>query len=265
MSKHKHKPKRKKKTIRTKHTVELKDYPVYRTYDEPGQGSDQRGKRMQQTNAEKTRCNIERAREKLRWMIETNFDYNDLHIVLKYATVPGEQPRTDAQIEQDVRKYLRKLRKAYRRAGSELKYIRVFHRNSENGGLHVHLIVNKISREVIQSCWHAVLQAAGCRLANTACRSLENDYYNLGGYFSKQFETILSGDIRKRYSCSRNLEKPETVYEVYAGNHCFIYSCDERTAVIERDHRQYMLDKDSYKRYVNGRGDAAESAIFKEI
>ena len=261
MSKKK-RPKKAKRTVKTKHSIERKNYTVYRDYDEREQRvsrSDlQRYRNTEEERRRKERENIAFARDKLRWLIENNFDYGDYHVILHYATQPGETPRSDQQIETDVRKFLRALRYAYDCRRQELLYIRVYHRNESTGRLHLHLIVNKIDRDIILNCWRRVQERAGCRKiaeANVIC--LRDSYYKISGYFAKQFETILRGDIRKRYSRSMNWLAPEIHYE-------YVEASDGiNDFIIDETFPEKRLDEDTYRIGIDRRGNIVESGIFR--
>ena len=261
MSKKK-RPKRAKRTVKTKHSIERKNYTVYCNYDEGGQRARhatlQSCKSTEEERRRKERENIAFARDKLRWLIENNFDFCDYHVILQYATQPGETPRSDQQIETDVRKFLRALRYAYGCRQQEFLYIRVYHRNEITGRLHIHLIVNKIERDIILNCWRRVQERAGCRkIAEANVRCLRDSYYKISGYFSKQFETILRGDVRKRYSHSMNLLMPEIYFE-------YVDAYDDTNHfIVDETFHEKRLDEDTYRIGTDQRGNIVESGIFR--
>jgi len=66
------------------------------------------------------KVNMRNAETKLRRLINTNFGFNDIHLVLTYRK--GERPIPE-ESKKYLAKFLRDLRVLYRKYGTELKYI----------------------------------------------------------------------------------------------------------------------------------------------
>lgn len=278
-------PKRKKKIVKTKQSIYQKNYTQYREYADGESRACRTGqKKTHCTEIERMRkraVNIESAREKVYWLVEQNFEKQDFHVVLKYKTVDGELQRSDEQVKTDIAKFLRKLRADYKKHGNELKYILIFERGEATGKqkLHVHMIVSSVSRpidpeqrrtwsicnditpDLVREHWRLVQQRDGCKAVGEAyIKPLISSYYKIGGYLSKEFSEILDNmdyldnGIRKRYSRSRNLELPKVYYE----------DIDTGESILQADYEGMMLDADTYKWRVDGRGNITESARFKD-
>lgn len=103
------------------------------------------------TSEEQEKVNQRRAVRKLTLQLNENFKYGDHHLVLDYS--PANRPGTPEEAKRDREKFLRNLRKTYKRAESELKYI-IVTEFGKRGALHHHLVINDgPSTRKIQSCW----------------------------------------------------------------------------------------------------------------
>lgn len=111
------------------------------------------------------------------------------------------------------------MRKKYRKAGGVLKYIVVT--ECGNKRIHHHIIINDYpgidsdTVKVLKSAWK---QAAGDCAGNPKFVSLydNGDYKKLAEYLIKETgKTFRDKDacMKKRWSCSRNLVRPEPVKE----------------------------------------------------
>lgn len=90
----------------------------------------------------------------VRRKIKLNFEANDYWLTFTFRE---KQERTSAEVKGYLSKMIGKLRKEYRRAGTELKWIsRV--EIGKYGGIHAHMIINRIRGEtgtdlLIQNAW----------------------------------------------------------------------------------------------------------------
>ena len=95
---------------------EVKKYHTYRLG-----GNRVRGPNIQKTDDGLKKRNSRRAKTKLYRLIATNFKRDDLRIDLTYAN--PEPPAEEAKNR--IRKFIRDLRKKYKKKNAELKYIYV--------------------------------------------------------------------------------------------------------------------------------------------
>lgn len=146
------------------------------------------------------KVNQRNAETKLRRLINTNFGYNDIHLVLTYRK--GERP-TPQESKKYLEKFLRDLRKLYRQYGIELKYISVT--EYKNKAIHHHLVINSFDMREITPLW-PYGRARPTFLDDTG------QYGQLASYLiketSKTFE-LEDAPYGKRWNQSRNLKKPD--------------------------------------------------------
>lgn len=167
-----------------------------------------RAERNKKTSAAQQVVNQQHASEKLFALIQTNFKGGDLHIIPTYS--PENYPDSIEDIKRQQRNFIRRLEYAYKKKGYELKYIQVT--EYEKSRIHHHYILNSvpgITVSDIQSIWRNGL---------VRCTPLEdNGYYKeLSDYLIKETSRTFNTDSRvygKRWTSSRNLQKPEVTTE----------------------------------------------------
>lgn len=175
-----------------------------------------RAVRMNPTSESQARINERRAEENLRWRLNANFSRRDYHLVLHYA----DKDRGFAQCLEDLKLFLRRLRKAVKAAGLNLKYIAVTE-TKRMTNIHHHIIMNRLPMELIQDCWEQVNGTGGISV-----RPLDNrgNHAKLAHYLIKEGKSTLRryqelGKRGKRYTCSQGLIIPEPVYERVEADH----------------------------------------------
>jgi hypothetical protein len=143
--------------------------------------------------------NEKNAVKKLRRLINTNFGFNDIHLVLTYRILERPDPQT---ARKRLQKFLRNLRKLYRDSGQELKYICVT--EYKGHAIHHHLVINSFDMRLITPLW-PYGRARPTYLDNTG------QYGKLAEYLIKETrKTYREKDavFRKRWNQSRNLKQP---------------------------------------------------------
>lgn len=188
---------RKRRKVIGKNMVEVTDYHTSRTYRRNG-----RRVKKQQPTPEAVKKNNEKAAEaRLRMLIDINFKSNDYYLTLTYK----EQP-TWEQAKKDMQNFIKKLQRAYRKQGKELKYIYVAEGKTR---IHFHMIINadiEMYAEDFGKLWkhgmHKMMLFNG--QAEDACR--------LAHYFVKEKRAACYEEkqevFHRRWSSSKNLEKP---------------------------------------------------------
>lgn len=154
---------------------------------------------------------------KIRW----NFFQGDYWVTL---TFPEGTRKGIDEIKKIMRNFIQNIRRAYRKAGEELKWIMRIE-IGKRGGAHIHLVINRIrgkpeTAEIVQRYWkkHGYI--------NFTPLYEEGDYKKLANYIVKplpdkeEYEQIslFSEEERKecsRYSCSKNLIVEEPEKKVY--------------------------------------------------
>ena len=213
-------------------TIEIERYFTAR-YGRRGQ---RREDQVKPSKEEQIRINNRQAEKKHRRILNANYSPGDYHVVLSYAKARGDPPRTPEDMKDDIAKFLRLLRKEYKAAGSELKYIHVAE-VGEKGARHHHLVVNKSSPEIIQRCWpHGRIHV------NPLDDS--GQYGQLATYLIK-YSCRKAGTSEavqgKRWNGSKNLIHPVPVVRVIRNRDWF--RSDPK--VPHRYARDYVLDRSS--------------------
>lgn len=181
-------------------TIEIERYYTAR-YGRRGQ---QRSERVKPTGEEQREINNRQAEKKLRRLLNANFSPGDYHLVLSYKRGREDPFRTSEEMKEDMRKFLRGLRKDLKAAGMELKYIHV-PEVGPKGARHHHLVLNRIDTELIRKHWpHGFIHV------NPLDDS--GNYKKLAAYLIKySCQTVGTGEAiqGKRWNSSRNLIHPE--------------------------------------------------------
>lgn len=185
--------------IRAGKTIE-----VIKSYSKRIGANKQRRKKEKPTAEEMKKVNERNAEAKLRRLINANFGYGDYHLVLTYKKDLRPDP---AEAKKRISKFLRVLRKEYKRMGEKLKYI--ITTEYKNKAIHHHLIVNGIDaniNKIVRNCW---------KWGSPHFTPLDDtgQYKELAAYFIKETSKTYKendGGAKQRYSCSRNLVKPVT-------------------------------------------------------
>lgn len=215
-------------------TVEIERYYTSRY----NRKNETRRARSRPTPEEMQRVNTKHAEKKLRRLMNANFGCNDFHVVLPYIHHPGEDYRTREEMKADIARFLRQIRKAYRRNGKELKYIHVMEIGSR-GSRHHHLVINNIDVAAVMAAWP---------YARAQIFPLDDSgqYGKLAAYFIKYSSTHLKDDTEaklqgKRWNCSRNLIRPQTKIKIISNRSWF----RTEAKVPSKYAKEYYLDKES--------------------
>lgn len=174
--------------------AEVELYPVFQP---PGV----RRSKCRPTRECQQRINQRDAEKKLARLLRANFGEGDLEIDLTYA-----RPESAEGAVKDLKKYLGKLRKLWRAAGQELKYVYTVEQGKKSGRIHFHLVLNAgpLGRDELEALWgHGYANARRLRMD-------ESGVGGLAGYIAKQGRSRRPEELgKRRWSCSRNLARPE--------------------------------------------------------
>lgn len=185
------------KRVKAGMTIEIMKYHTYRYKSKK---ANCRSENVNTTPEAVRRVNQKQAENKLRWKINTNFKPGDYYLTLTYKR---ENRKTPIETKKEFINFMRRLRRLYKKADTELKYISVT--EYQNTAIHHHMIINgAVSAGAVSALWemgHMQIQV----LDKTG------DYSKLAAYLiketSKTFKTHKSAS-GVRYSCSRNLREP---------------------------------------------------------
>lgn len=167
-----------------------------------------RGPRRKRTPEDIERQNKTNREKKVQRLILANFHEGDWHLVLKYKK--ELRPESLAEAKKQVQKFLADMRKAYKKAGYQFKYIYVTERGKQ-GACHHHLIIEDIAgpelntKKMVLKFW---------QYGSKAFIPLYED-----GEFENLAEYIVKKETKEEaegctYSRSRNLIVPEPQREI---------------------------------------------------
>lgn len=155
-----------------------------------------RGERRGITDAEQQLVNLRRAMLQLMRLLNCNFKAGDYWLTLTFAQEPDEREAAGA-----LARFLRRLRRyCCKKTGQELKYVQVTERGDKYGRLHIHLVCQKmgLAPEELAALWGQ---------GRVDMQTLDGDpYYRWLMVYLEKHERSQKG--KKRWSCSRNLDKP---------------------------------------------------------
>lgn len=221
-----------------------------------GAKGETRGERRKRTPEELRKQNLRDRETRLRRLISANFFPEDLWITLKYPA--GSRPGTE-KATQDFRKFLRKLRTEYKKAGDEARFIYRLE-IGKRGGVHLHLLLNRMKGDrgtdlIVGKIWGKVI-GAGSGYAHFDNLRDAGGFEKLSAYIAKEqpeegYQQLSIVDMNEQkhyehYGCSRNLDRPEPIREKYT----------RRTVrkLVEEGPKPspgYYIDKDSVKHGIN--------------
>lgn len=216
--------------------IEIDLFPFVETKYKP-----QRAGKQNVTTPKQKRLNDKKSRRHFRLLAKSNFGQDDLHLTLSYEN----EPSTVEEAEHLLQNYLRRLKRAYKSEGQELKYIYITEEGAKNDRLHHHLFVNSaIDRNKIEQIW-------GLGYANSVRIQLEHGGIDgLVCYLSKDPKG------RKRYTSSRNLIKPQestsdtkTSRKKFQQLTLWPEDCEDMQKHFEKEHPEYKLV--SVEKYYN--------------
>lgn len=171
---------------------EYMDADIYPVFQKPGA----RRKRCKPTSEIQAKLNQRNAEKKLTRLVHNNFTENDIALHLTYRN--GEEPENEADALRVLGNFIKRLKRRYKKAGKELKYISCTEYGKKTGRVHHHLIINGgYDRDEIEKLW-------GRGYANSKRLQFnESGVTGLAHYIAKDKHFF------KRWNQSRNLDIPE--------------------------------------------------------
>ena len=212
--------------------IEIDMFPFYELKYKP-----QRSGKKNVTSPKQKKLNNKNSRRYFRLLAKSNFGQNDYHLTLSYTE--DNLPLSVPEAEKEVQKFIRRLKRVYKKADKLLKYIYITEEGAKKARLHHHLLVNAeagVDRNAIEKAW-------GKAYANSVRIQLEH-----GGIDG--LVTYLSKDPkgRKTYISSRNLIKPqESVSDTKTSRKQFKQltlwpeDCEDMQKHFEQKHSAYKL------------------------
>lgn len=249
-----------KKTWKAGKTIEVK-----KTYSARFGRKIQRSADIGHMGDAQKKVNKKRAVDELRRILNANFQSGDWHAIFTY---PQTKEPTVEEAKRDREKLLRRARAAYKAAGVEMKTVKVT--EYENHRIHHHIVMTDLGNSMreIKAIWRTII-------AETYYTQEERDrgeplhlvfpwselddsgqYGKLAEYLIKETEKTHAeeGAKRHRYSCSRNIIRPQPTVEI-------IYAREWREEPPAR--RGYYIDREiSYNGYSDVTGMEVQETVY---
>lgn len=163
----------------------------------------------QQARAAKSKCctmarqklNDKKSAQKLEFIIASNFEFGDLHVVLTFSDDVLPDCRDDAL--DFIKKFIRALRKSRKARELELKYIYVLEGNHGDKRWHFHIILNRVGNDLqeLQTIW----PYGEVHIEHID----ERGYEGLAQYLTKEPREHGGRNGLPAWVASRGLKKPE--------------------------------------------------------
>lgn len=184
-----------------------------------------------------------------------NFHPGDLWVTLTYPA--GSKPESE-KVSTDIQNFLQRLRRAYKKAERECKYIYSVGRGKK-GGIHLHFVLSKFDTEIISRAWQEIVNNG--EWVHTHFEHLDGSqsWKRLADYIVKNGEeTFLSDDpiVKKRFCYSRNLHVARPRAKV-------IYAKEWRRQPAMR--KGYYIDKNLSYEGVNQYGYPFQYTVYVRL
>ncbi len=168
---------------------EVEIFPVY-----AGTHTKVRCEKSKESRKSQKELNKKNRITKILRLLRDNFFKKSYFITLTYAQ--QFVPKTVEEAQNEYKDFMKKLRKAYKEAGKELKYMAWVEKGVEKGRLHHHIVVSgglkrEAYEELFQKGWVNV-------------RKLKpglDDFLGLAEYFAKDPKG------KRTFTCSKNLDR----------------------------------------------------------
>ena len=192
----------KKKSYKFKNAIEIEEFHNAR-YGAPGQKREEKKKLTPEQMEKVNQYNRER---KARLKLRAHFEVNDYFTDLTYRK--EDRPSDMKEAKEHFRKFIRIVRKEYKKRGQEVKWMRNIEVGTKNGW-HIHLVINRIPDTdiILKKAWQRG------RVVNELLYS-KGEFRKLAAYIVKTPKT--DKKLKEaHYSCSRNLPIPDPEVKVY--------------------------------------------------
>ena len=158
------------------------------------------------TPAEQLRWQSKEAVRKVWRMLrdKANFSPGDLWVTLTY---PQKTTPDSETVRRNIKEFLKRMRRQFRKIGKECKYIFSVGRG-KRGAVHLHMVMSKIDTEIVSTTWQNIVNGGKWVHVHTEHLDKSQNWHKVAQYIIKNGEeTFLSDDpiIKKRFSSSRNL------------------------------------------------------------
>jgi len=122
-------------------------------------------------------------------------------------TYPQKSKPDSETVRRNIKEFLKRMRRQFRKIGKECKYIFSVGRG-KRGAVHLHMVMSKIDTEIVSTTWQNIVNGGKWVHVHTEHLDKSQNWHKVAQYIIKNGEeTFLSDDpiIKKRFSSSRNL------------------------------------------------------------
>ena len=227
--------------LRSQNEIEIKFPGRY------GARGEKRTVRQKPTPEQIEKQNQKNREKYVRRLIMLNFVEHDMWCTLKYPA--GTRADNLKSISKDLSSFLRSVGGKWKRRGYELKYIYRME-IGKKGGIHIHILINRIQDAdvLIQDSWKKGRVYFGSMTEKGGVGQLAAYIVKREKEVDRQLSLFEDQDRKKllKYSCSRNLKKPERERKLYRNR-------TVRKILKEgpKPSKGYYIDKDSVVTGIN--------------
>ncbi|GFO86535.1 rolling circle replication-associated protein [Anaerostipes butyraticus] len=133
------------RTVIAGKTIETKKY-----YSRMHKPKERRIKRKEQTKEAQENVNIRHQVERLRWLLNCNFEEGDMFVT--FSIRKNERPDTYKELVKMKDKLIADLRREHKKADKVFKYVYVLE-TGDRGAAHIHMVLKSIDTKLLKRCW----------------------------------------------------------------------------------------------------------------
>ena len=171
-----------------------------------------RAKREHPSSEKKREANRRRKKRKLQRLLLENFDEGDVYITLTYDS--RDEAKGIPECGEDMEKLRRWLRKEYRKAGKELRWICTIEK-TKRGVPHAHMVFNTLPGRNMEKEAAEWWKNRFGKVNHRARLYLDGAFESLAEYLAKADRND-DGELMSKTSRSRNLRDPEPETREYS-------------------------------------------------
>lgn len=133
------------RTVIAGKTIETKKY-----YSRMHKPKERRIKRKEQTKEAQENVNIRHQVERLRWLLNCNFEEGDMFVT--FSIRKDERPDTYKELVKMKDKLIADLRREHKKVDKVFKYVYVLE-TGDRGAAHIHMVLKSIDTKSLKRCW----------------------------------------------------------------------------------------------------------------
>ena len=133
------------RTVIAGKTIETKKY-----YSRMHKPKERRIKRKEQTKESQENVNIRHQVERLRWLLNCNFEEGDMFVT--FSIRKEERPDTYKELVKMKDKLISNMRREHKKVDKVFKYVYVLE-TGDRGAAHIHMVLKSIDPKLLKRCW----------------------------------------------------------------------------------------------------------------